>query len=93
MFHGFIFTPLDEFVDGVVIEAGGIVTLCVHADGYIGDGQVLIVFVLTVHIDDLTEDADGMSQVIAGFGSPLNGDTNDDVGTHLTGDVGRVVVA
>ena len=92
MFHGFILTSLDEFVDGVICETGSIEPLCVHTDRHIGDSQVLIIFVLTVHINDLAQDANCMPQIITRLGCTLHRHTNDDVGTHFTGDVGRVVV-
>ena len=84
---------MDKLVDSVVVKTGSIVTFCVHADRYIGNGKILVVFVLAVDIDDLTEDADGVSQLIAGFRSTLNSHANDDVCTHFACDVCRVVVA
>ena len=51
--HGFFLTAVYERVDGFTGEARRTVRFGVHADGHIGDGQILVVLVLAVHIHDL----------------------------------------
>ncbi len=73
-------------------ETGRAIALRVHLQVEVGDGQVLFVFVLTVHIHNLTDDAHRTANVVGGLGRSLHGDADDDVGAHLSGNVGRIVV-
>ena len=56
------------------------------------NGKVLFDLVLTVHIDNLAEDAKRAFDIICRLCLALHGDANDDVGSHLAGNVGRIVV-
>ena len=58
----------------------------------VGDGQVFIILVLTVHVHDLTDDAHGAAHVFCHLRRTLHGDTDDDLGPHLAGDVSRIVI-
>ena len=59
----------------------------------VGDGEILVILVFAVDINNLAEDAHGSTQILGILRRTLNGDADDDVGPHLTGDVGRIVVA
>ena len=58
----------------------------------IGDGQILVVLVLTVHVNNLTNDVHRALHVFGGLRRSLHGDTDNDISTHLAGDVGRIVI-
>ena len=58
----------------------------------VGNGEVLVELVLTVHVDNLAEDAHRASQLICVLGCSLYGYTDNNLSTHLTGNVGRIVV-
>ena len=90
--HGQLLAPSDERVDGGLRETGRAVALGVYLQMQVGDGEVLFHLVLTVHVDNLAQYAHGASQVLGLFGCALHGDADDDVGTHLAGDVSRIVV-
>ena len=54
MAHGLLLAAPDERVDGVGRKRGRIVAPRVHTEGDIGQLEVVVVFVLTVHVDDLS---------------------------------------
>ena len=58
----------------------------------VGNGEVLVELILTVYVDNLAEDAHGTTDILGYFRSSLYGDTDDNLGTHLAGKVGRVIV-
>ena len=58
----------------------------------VGDGQVFIILVLTVHVHDLTDDAHGAAHVFSHLRRTLHGDTDDNLGSHLAGNVSRIVI-
>ena len=90
--HGFLLTATDERVDGGRREAGRAIALGIYLHVQVGNGQVLVVFVLAIHVNNLTDDAHGVAHVVGNLRGTLHGDADDDVGTHLAGDVGRIVV-
>ena len=55
MLHGSLLTSADECVDSCMVEGCRAITGGVHTDGNIGDGEIVVVLVLTVHIDNLRE--------------------------------------
>ena len=65
----------------------------VDADGNVGDGEVILIFVLTVDVDNLRDDSACGTDVVGRFLLALHGDTDDIVSAHLTGNVGREIVA
>ncbi len=67
--------------------------MCVARDKNIGGFLVLLVFVLTVYVDDLTDDLSALFQLISRLGRPLQGDTYHIIGPHLPGYVNGKVVA
>ena len=91
--QGLLLAAPYQRVVGDVGEAGGIVARGVHADGYVGNAEVVVVLVLAVHVHYLVQYAHGAAQVFSCLGSPLHGDADNDVGPHPSGDVGRIVVA
>ena len=58
----------------------------------VGHGEVLIDLILTVHVDDLTENAHRTTHILGTLGCPLHGDTDDNLSTHLASKISRVVV-
>ena len=58
----------------------------------VGDGEVLVEFVLTVHIYNLADDAHRTTHVLGCLRCALHGYADDDVGTHLSGEVCGIVV-
>ena len=58
----------------------------------VGDGKVLVEFVLTVHVHDLADDTHCATHVLGRLRRTLHRHADDDVGTHLTGEVCRIVV-
>ena len=92
MAHSQLLTSADEGIDGSLREAGRAVALGIHLQVQVGDGQVLVELVLTVHVNNLAEDAHRAPYILGHLRSSLYGDANDDLGTHLAGNVGRIVV-
>ena len=92
MAHGQLFASANERIDGGWREAGRSIALCVHREMQIGDGEVLIVFVLTVHIHNLTDNAHGITHIFSYLRRTLDGDAYDDISAHLAGYVSRIVV-
>ena len=90
--HGLLLTTAHQRVDGCERETGGVVALRVHSQMQVGDGEVLVEFVLTVHIHDLADDAHRTTHVLGCLRCALHGHADNDVGTHLTGEVCRIVV-
>ena len=90
--HCLLFATADERVDGSQGEAGGVVALRVNSHMHIRDTQVIVVFVLTVHIDNLTQDAHRATHVVGYLRLALHRHADDDVSTHLPSDVRRIVV-
>ena len=91
--HGLFLTPAQKGVDGRLGEAGGTVALGVYTDMDIGHGDILLELVLTVGIHQLQHHAHRAAQLLSRLVGLSHGDTDNDVGTHLTGHVGGVVVA
>ena len=86
------FAAIDERVDGLGGEAAGAVAPHVDPHVEVGDGEVVLHLVLTVYIDDLSDDAQRAAQVFGRLGVALHGDADDHLGAHLTGQVGGIVV-
>ena len=90
--HGLLLAAAHQRVDGVEREAGGVVALGVDSHVEVGHLDVLVDFVLTVDVDNLTQDAHGAAQVLGTLRRSLHGDADDDVGAHFAGNVNGVVV-
>ena len=93
MASGLLFATTEQRVDGSRIEAGSAVALRIHADGHIGDAEVLVVFVQRVNVHNLHQDVERTAQFIGFPQRVLDGDADDDIGSQLSGEVCRVVVA
>ena len=92
MAHALFLTTTDEGVDGGLGETGRPITLRVDLQMKVSDIKVLIEFVLTVHVNDLTEDAHRATHLVSTLGSTLHSDTNNNLCPHLASDVGRIVI-
>ena len=90
--HGLFLTATYKRVDGFQREACGIVSLGVDGHVQVGHRDVVVDLVLTVHIDDLTQDAHGTTHVLGLLRGTLHGDANHDLSTHLTGDIHGIVI-
>ena len=90
--HGLLLTTAHQGVDGCQRETGGVVALGVYRQMQVGDGEVLVEFVLTVHVHDLADDAHCATHVLGRLRRTLHRHADDDVGSHLTGEVCRIVV-
>ena len=58
----------------------------------IRQGDILFEFILRIEINDLRQDAKSSVQIGRRLGSIGNGHTDDDIGTHLLGNVGGEVI-
>ena len=90
--HGFFLTSTYQCVDGSQRETRGIVALRIDSHVQVGHLDVLIYFVLTVYVDDLTQDTHRASHILRLFRRSLYSNANDDLGSHLAGDIDRIVV-
>ena len=63
------------------------------ADEDIRLGNVFIILILTVDVNNLSNHAGTLVEVACRLWRLLDGDANHDVGSHFSGDVCRVVVA
>ena len=91
--HRFLLSPPDECVNGCRCEARCAIPLRVHSDSNIGEREVVLIFILTVDVDDLSNDRGIGVDVISCPRGALHGHSDDIVGTHGLGDVSRIVVA
>ena len=91
--HRLFLTTTQQRVNGRRCEAGGTVTLRIHTDGHIGDGEVLVVFVQRVKIHNLHQDIKRTSQLVGFPQRVLYGDADHNVCPQLPGKVGRIVIA
>ena len=92
MLHGFLLASTNKGIDGNRGKACCIIARGVDLQMQVRNGKVLFDLVLTVHIDNLAEDAKRALDVFCLLCLALHGDANDDVGPHLAGNVGRIVV-
>ena len=90
--HGRILTAMDETVDGVGIETGCRETGGINTDQDVGLGDILVVFVHGLIIDDLHQDAERGVQAFSGPQGVLQGNANDHIGTHGPRQVNGIVV-
>ena len=90
--HGLLLASTDECVDGCLGKAGRAIALRIDLQVQVGDGEVLLEFILTVHVNNLAENAHRATHVLRTFGGTLHGDTDDDLSAHLAGKIGRVIV-
>ena len=90
--HSLFLTTAYQRVDGCRRKAGGIKAFCIYRHMQVGDCQVLVILVLTVHINDLTDDAHRTAHVFGYLRRSLHSDADNDVGSHLAGNVGRIVI-
>ena len=58
----------------------------------VGDTEVLLKFILTVHVDYLAQNAHSANQILGLFWCTLHGNADDNLCTHFSGDVGRIVI-
>ena len=93
MAHGLFLAAADEGVNGCMGKGSGAVASSVDADRDVGDGEVFLIFVLTVNVDNLRDDSACGTDVVGRLLLALHGDTDDIVSAHLTGNVGREIVA
>ena len=93
VFHSGFLAPAYQRVDGYCRETRRAVSLGIHADQDVRHGFVLFELVHTVEIYNLHQDARRGVKLRGGLQFRRHVDADDDVGTHLTGDVGRKVVA
>lgn len=93
MATGFPVAASDKGVDGGGEEAGGAVAVDVHLDKYIAHGDIFLVFVFGVDVDNLCKDGGCVVDFVGVERVALDGDADDDVGAHLSGEVSGVVVA
>ena len=59
----------------------------------VGQLEVVVVFVLAVHVDDLSQYRGAVGQVVSCLGRSLHGGTDDIRGAHRACQVGGIVVA
>ena len=93
MAPGLLFATTEQRVDGSRIETGSAVALRIHPDGHIGDAEILVVFVQRVNVHNLHQDIERAAQFVGFSQRVLYGDADDDIGSQLSGEVGRVVIA
>lgn len=86
------FAPLQKYLYSLLVEAGRRIAFHVDMDVDIAVLYVLIVLFHPHQVDDLPRDV-GQRVELVGTDQPfLHIDTDDDVGTHLPGNVHRIVV-
>ena len=90
--HGLLFATTYEGIDGFQREACSIVALSIYGHVQVGHLDVIIDLVLTVHVDDLTQNAHGTTHVVGFLRRSLHGDANHDLSAHLTSDIHRIVI-
>ena len=90
--HGLLLTSANQGVDGLERKAGSIVALGIHTHMYVGDGQVLLHLVLTVHIYYLTDDAHRTTHVVGLLRRTLHSNTYYNISPHLAGYVNGIVI-
>ena len=90
--HALLLASTYQRVDGCRRETGRAIALRIYLEMQVGDGQVLLVLVLTVHVHYLADDAHRAPHVLGHLRSALHGDADDNVGPHLAGNVSRIVV-
>ena len=90
--HGHLFTTTDKRIYGVKREAGCSIALGVYRHMQICNGEILIDLVLTVHIYNLVQDAQGVTQIIGHLRGPLYGYAYNDVGSHLSSNICGIIV-
>ena len=90
--HGRILTTMDETVDSVSIETGSRETGGIDTDQHVGIGDILIVLVHGLIIDNLHQDAERGVQPLSRPQRVLQGNANDHIGTHGPRQVNGIVV-
>ena len=93
MLHGGFLAPAYQRVDGYRRETRRAVSLGIHTDQDVRHGFVLFELVHAVEVHNLHQDARRGIKLRGGFQFRRYIDADNDVGTHLAGDVGRIVVA
>ena len=93
MLHGRFLASPDERVDGSGIERSRAISRGVHPDRNVGDGNVVFIFVFTVHVYNLRDDSPGGDDLVGSLSLALQRHSDDIVGSHLTCDVSRIVIA
>ena len=90
--HGLFLASANQRIYGCLRKTGRTISLRVHLQMQVGDGQVLVKLVFTVHINNLAQDAHRAPHVLCTFWVTLYGDTYDNLSTHLAGKISGVVV-
>ena len=92
MFSGSLLTTAYEGIDGGSIKTGSTVVMGIHRYIHIGNLHVFIIFILRIVVDNPFQDARRRSKIIGALILIRHSDADDDIGSHLTGHVGRIVI-